>query len=704
MLCSTFCWLAVMVVAAAGEPVCPVAPPAPSVDLRSMVRTFVTADCRAKIELLNQRRRELGARKTPDAWQAVRARVAADLGDLRFDQPVRARGVSRYERPGYVVENVLFESLPGWDVNASVYLPDAGVWPPPWPAIIVPVGHSSKTGESYQIPAQVFARSGYVAVTFDPPGMGGEKQGHNDHFVDGVRCYLTGWSSNRFFVADALRCIDYVATRPDVDMRHGVGMTGVSGGGYTTMFAALLDDRIAAAGPSCTAAPNLEHPVLDAYAPCAETLLAGRFDGGYDDTDLLAAAMPKPMLLMAGAQDEVFKGAWSDAIAAEAGAAYTAAGMAEKFKYFADPGGHAYTVAMALAFVEWMDTWVRQDPQRQRPVITRDELELAPPEIFRCGPRLDADMFTINRDRALHLRAARHTEDLPAAVRELVHATAPVAAPAARDAGRKQVWFHWLEELMLSPEPGIELPATYLYPMRDGWRGPAVLYFDDRGRWTDLRKQGPLAVLTGFIDKETQGPAVLSVDLRGWGDTRPADGPYDLAGWGGSERWLAYVSAAAGDAVFAMRVRDGLAALAHLRARPEVDGARIVVGGRGMGAAVALHVAAADGRTAGVFGIDGPASFEMLATSAEHRWSPEDFLPNVLLRYDLPELAVDIARRGTPVVTANPLDAMRCPLDTAAAAAVYGADAPAALHVMCAAPETEAWRAVTALAERVRDK
>ena len=82
-----------------------------------------------------------------------------------------------------------------------------------------------------QGPAQVFARLGYAAITFDPPGMAGEKRAGNDHFRDGVRCYLTGHSSNRYFIADAIRCIDYLATRDDVTLDNGVGITGVSGGG-----------------------------------------------------------------------------------------------------------------------------------------------------------------------------------------------------------------------------------------------------------------------------------------------------------------------------------------------------------------------------------------------------------------------------------------------------------------------------------------
>jgi len=230
------------------------------------------------------------------------------------------------------------------------------------------------------------------------------------------------------------------------------------------------------------------------------------------------------------------------------------------------------------------------------------------------------------------------------------------------------VWFHYLEELMLDADTDIELPATFIYPARAQWKGGALLYFDDRGRWTDLRKDGMLASVTRFTNEKTDGPAVLTVDLRGWGDTRNADMPYDIAGWADRSRWTAYVSAALGDSVLAMRIRDGLAALAYLRGRDEIDPARIVVGGRGMGAVVALHVAAIDRNVAGAFALEGLASFLDLATSQEYAWSHEDFLCGVLRAYDIPDLARGIA---APVLIVNPLDAQKKALDVAAAAALY---------------------------------
>ena len=646
-------------------------PVAPTDDLRNMVRSHLVRRCCAELDALAEKRDAAFERGQWESWRAqVRQEVARDLGPLEFGQDATAlnvRVVSRHERAHYVIENVLFESLPGWDVNASVYLPKDAAYPPPWPAIVVPVGHSGKQMKSYQVPAQVFARSGYVAITFDPPGMAGEKQGGNDHFNDGVRCYLTGWSSNRYFVADALRCIDYLATRDDVDMGHGLGMTGVSGGGATTMIATLLDDRIRASGPSCTAVPLALHPVLDVYAPCAETLATGRITE-YDDTDVLAAAMPTPVLLMAGAEDEVFKGAWSDDIAAAVGQAFEQAGQGERFRYFADPGGHAYTVAMARAFVTWMDRWVRGTPERELPTWPDTDFEMVPHDLLKCAPRLDGDMYTLNQARAVALRTARAGAPVREAAARLAHVTLPVAAPEARSGGRTLSWFHWVEELMLEPEADIELPATLLYPARQGWRGGGLLYFDDRGRWEELRRQGFLAQTAGFLDEQGNGPALLTVDLRGWGDSRPADTPYDLAGWADRPRWITFVSAALGDPILGMRIRDGLAALAYLRARPEVDPGKVVVGGRGLGAVVALHVAAIDGSAAGVFSLEGLAAFEDLATAAAYSWSHEAFLADVLLHYDLPAL---VASLPIPVAVVNPLGARRQALDEATAAALY---------------------------------
>ncbi len=642
-------------------------------DLRNMLTQHLVKESCALLDETAQRRHDALAAGQFEAWRAsVRAAVLDTLGPMPFGKegcPLNARVVSRHAREHYTIENVLFESLPGYEVNASVYLPRADEFPPPWPGIVIPVGHSAKTGESYQKPAQAFARMGYLALTFDPPGQGGEKRPGNDHFTDGVRCYLTGHSSNRYFIIDALRCIDYLETRPDADLKNGVGMTGVSGGGMTTMWAMVLDDRIKAAGPSCCAVPRALHPILDNYAECPEVLAFGRFSA-FDDADLFTAAIPTPVLLMAGAKDEVFTADMSRSLAAELKDSFAQVNYGGHFAFFLDPGGHAYSLAMAVEFTKWMDRWVRGISERTLPVIAEDSLEVVPDDLLACHPRTDCNMFTINKAMARELREHRSISSIEEAVRTVIGVKEAPSAPIYRTGDPSLVWFHYLQEVMLTPETDIEMPATFLYPARPDWRGAAVLYFDDRGRWTGLRTGGPLAGLTGFIDPNTQGPAILSVDVRGWGDSRPADLRYDLAGWGGRERWLGYVSAAMGEPVFAMRVRDGLAALAWLRTQSNINPAKIITGGHGMGGVLALHLAALDSTLAGVFADSPLATFELLAASETYSWSPEDFLPGVLKQYDLPELA---AALPMPTLIVNPLDAGKTPLSRDIANKTYQA-------------------------------
>ena len=650
---------------------CVLGPVPPRVDLRNMLTEHVVRRSCGLLEAAARKRERALRQGDWRSWrETVREAVRKGLGPVPFGDEgcdLNVRLVSRHERPGYKLENVLFESLPGLDVNASVYLPIESIHPPPWPAVVVPVGHSAKTMKNYQEPAQVFARMGYVALTFDPPGMAGEKPVGNDHFNDGVRCYLTGHSSNRYFVIDALRCIDYLGTRPDVDLGNGVGMTGVSGGGTTTMFATLLDDRIKAAGLSCCAVPNALHPVLDGYAPCPETLAFGRF-ALYDDTDLLVAAMPTPVLLMAGAADEVFTEPMSRQVAAQVKASFEMGGFGDRFSFFLDPGGHAYSVAMAVKFVAWMDKWIRHEPGWPLPDIAGDELEVLSPEMLACHPRQEQNMFSVNRDVAVALRTGRSGLSVSDAARMVAGVAGPTVVPEASTGDAARVWFHYVQEVLLEPGRGIELPATFLYPAEPGRHGAALLYFDERGRWTDLRSHGPLAHMARFLQEGAGGPAVLTVDLRGWGDTRPADTRYDMAGWGSRDRWLSYVSAAMGDHVLAMRIRDGLSVLAYVRSREEIDPQRVVVGGHGMGGVVALHVAAIDGAVAGVFCTKGLASFESLATAESYLWSHDCFLPNVLEHYDLPELVADL---DMPALVANPLGPMKQPLTREEAQALY---------------------------------
>lgn len=646
--------------------ICAAPRPIPStLDLRDMLRRHIIQrglDAMAAASVRRQTALTTGNIET--YRQAIRDAVRGFYGTLPVGEdapPVQATPVSHYDKEGYRLENVLFDTYPGWQVNATVYVPLR--YQPPFPAVVIPVGHSGKQFESYQLPAQYFARSGYLAVLFDPPGQASEKQPGNDHFRDGVRPYLVGETSSQYFVADALRCIDYLETRTDVDLSHGVAMTGVSGGGTTTTLATLLDDRITVAGPSCCVTPLADLDITQCYAGCPETHMWKRYVQGVDEVDLLCAAVPKPLLLMAGEHDEVFHIKDTRRLAAEVARFYQTGSedWTDRFEFFVDAGGHAYTLAQARQFVRFMNRWLLGESDRPMPDLSNEAFTLDPYAELQCHPRLDVHMRSLSLDRAKALATTRAQnvgqDRIRAAARELAGAENPVAVPEATAGAPFQVWTHHWQQLMLRPKPGIELPATMLTPIEGP--SPAFLHLDDQHRHRLLYRHGPLARAIGFVRQDETAFAALAVDLRGWGDTTPAMYPYEMASWGGIDRYMAYATAALGDPILSMRIRDALASLAYLRTRPEVDPDRIVVSGCGLAGIVALHIAAIDNNVQGVVVWDSPVSFQTLLEAEAPAWPADAFWPNVLLHYDLPEL---VAVLPCPVRVLNPQDGTGTPL------------------------------------------
>jgi len=616
----------------------------PETDLRDMLRRHLITRSLAVLNLADQRREQ--ALETGQI-QAYQQHIIETVQKMHGDMPVGKKGapvqvtrVSSFEKEDYYIENILFDSFPRWQVNATVYVPKN--YPPPYYAVVVPVGHSGKQFENYQFPCQYFAKAGYLAITFDPPGQASEKQPGNDHFTDGVRGYLTGETSSKYFIADAIRCVDYLETRPDVDLSRGVAMTGVSGGGTTTVFAGILDDRFALLGPSCCLAPAADHSVRQCYAGCPEAKIWRRFAEGIDDVDLLCAAN-KPTLLMAGALDEVYRVEDTRKLADLVARFFQSAGKADQFEFFIDAGGHAYSLIQARKFTQFMDKWLAQRGERPLPEPDAAQFTLNPYAELRCYPRTDVNMFTLTRDNAELLRQKwdLRPEAIHAAARQLAQVRGEAPVPPVKTGAPFLVWTHFWQEVLLQPEPGIELPGTFFYAPPEKNLG-TILHFDDQGRHRMLEKQNHLMRPLNFLDRSAPKISLFSVDLRGWGDSEMSVYPYEVASWGSRDRFTAYTSFALGDPILSMRIRDGLSALAWLRTQPDCAAKPILLTGAGQGGLVALHLAAIDQNVAGVLIWDALISYRDLLETPHFSWPAEVILPEILKFYDLPELAASL--------------------------------------------------------------
>lgn len=262
--------------------------------------------------LLDQREAAVAQIRTQAQLEArgrdVRAKMLEMLGGLPERTPLNAKVVGTIEKPGYVIEKILFESQPGFLVTGSLYRPAAGDGP--FPAVLYPLGHE-RGGKAYPIWQQMLAtlaRKGYVAFTWDPLGQGERSQfwsadmgrsslqaSTTEHTVLGIQCLLLGDNIARYTIWDGMRALDYLASRPEVDPKR-IAVTGNSGGGTHTAYLAALEDRLHVAAPSCYL--TSWRKLLPTIGPQdAEQCLTPFLAHGFDHADFIYAFAPRPYMI-----------------------------------------------------------------------------------------------------------------------------------------------------------------------------------------------------------------------------------------------------------------------------------------------------------------------------------------------------------------------------------------------------------------------
>ena len=614
---------------------------------------------------------------TPEKWgiwrEGVIEVIRSAFPSVIFEHGagLKSRLVSSYEFENFRIENVIFESLPGWEVNGSVYLPKAsGIYP----GVVCPTGHSTKTGENYQIPAQVFARNGYIAISFDPPGCAGEIAHLNDHFTNGLIGYLTGFWSQTHFVIDAIRCLDYLSTREDVDLEAGMGVTGVSGGGVTSFFTALLDERVAFAAPVCCLSEHESLHLTGLYTSCPEQFGIGYIASGIDYVDYIAAIAPTPCLIMGGQADEVFDYRSTLRIFDDVKKVYSAAGFPDRCGIYIDESsGHAYTANMANEAVRWMNKYIKGSDASALPLSQGDFCILAR-EMLLCHPSNSVNMFTINRDLAVELREKRLNQkiDIRSTAQKLLNISADIKPLSVSPRSEPHnVWHALVEDLDIQTDTEAHIPGLMVSHVEDKLPNPGMLWIDEKGRWSALRHDGFLCRSVRVFEPDClpDQPRVLSIDVSGFGSLAPEPTPYDLAGWNDIERILTYLSLANSTPIMGLRVRDALCGLSYLASRSDVNADRLIVGGSGIGAIVALHVALLNRHVRRVICMDMLSHYGAMTEKFPFSWGQSIIVPEILKYYDLAELVRDM--EDTTVFIINPLDAQKSLLSREDAESLY---------------------------------
>ncbi len=232
---------------------------------------------------------------TREEWEARRAAIrkgilrGAHLDPLPERCPLNPIIHSRREHEGYSVENVAFESLPGFYVTGNLYRPLGRTGK--FPAILNPHGHFNdkgwfaRTRPDMQARCAQFARMGAVAFAYDMVGWGECNQAaHNDPNV----LTLQLWNS--------MRVIDFLTSLDDVDPTQ-IGVTGASGGGTQTMLVTATDDRITVSAPVVMVSAHF-------FGGCqCESGLPIHQDPETNNCEIAAMTAPRPLLVVSDGDD-----------------------------------------------------------------------------------------------------------------------------------------------------------------------------------------------------------------------------------------------------------------------------------------------------------------------------------------------------------------------------------------------------------------
>ncbi len=631
----------------------------PETSPRRMLSAYLEAQAKP---LFDARRKSVAALRTPDdvrrRQEALRARFIEAIGGFPERTPLQARVVGKEARDGYRVERVVYESRPNHHVTATLYLPEGG---PPFPGVLMPMGHSSngKAADYAQRGSILMARNGLAVLCYDPIGQGERRQlldaqgkpavgsSTTEHTLVGVGALLVGWCAATYRIWDGIRSLDYLASRPEIDPKR-LGCTGVSGGGTLTSYLMALDDRIAAAAPSCYLT-TLERLFSTIGPQDAEQNIPGQVALGLEQTDYVFLRAPRPTLILAATRDFFdIRGTWTTYL--ESKLVYGIFGQGDRVDFLEIDAGHGYPKPHREAATRFMRRWLlgRDEGVEEGAFPIAKDAELSCTTSGQALADLkgrSAFAFTADRAAELAVERAKSKGDRLADVRRLIGLPDGVKPAKRRDAGAVRRGGAEIRKLVFETEPGIQVPGLLFSP-RDADRSrPLVLYVNGQGMAAGAAPEGPIEKLV------RAGSRVLAVDPRGVGETAPAvlRDPPGAFGMDFKESFLAQHLARP---LLGQRVFDLLAVIGAAEAEAPA-GFHLV--GVGAAAPVALHAAALDGRVKELTLEGSILSWTAVARTPLSQNQLSNAVPGALRVYDLPELAGSFAPR--PITVRAPLDA-----------------------------------------------
>lgn len=330
--------------------------------------------------------------KTLEDWKKKRPELRRQFLDMMGLWPLpertdlKATITGTVDGGNFTIEKLHFQSMPGLYVTANLYLPKR-TKDGPLPAIVYVCGHGNTVVDgvsygskvSYQYHPTWFAENGYVCIILDTLQLA-EIQGlHHGQYREKMWWWQAkGYTPGGVELWNAMRAIDYLETRPEVDAKR-IGITGRSGGGATSWWVAAADDRVQAAVPVagitdlyshlCEApAERLKDGVIAGHCDCMYMVNTYRWDFG----TVAALFAPRPLLLGNSDDDAIFPVKGYRHVYEQASKIYKLYGAEDKFQLLETKGPHRDTPELHLGINRWMNRWLKGDVKSEvKPDLTK---------------------------------------------------------------------------------------------------------------------------------------------------------------------------------------------------------------------------------------------------------------------------------------------------------------------------------------------
>lgn len=604
-------------------------------------------------------------RRRPEVERAFRKAIGLEV--LPERSPLNARTTARLDMGDYTIENVTFESRPGFLVTANLYRPKgAGERA----AILCPIGHyisDGKTAPDVQARCMKLARMGFVVLTYDAIGQGERNIAGNIHHEAGYALLPLGQTVAGWMVWDSMRGIDYLLTMPEVDPER-IGVTGNSGGGLNALFTAALDARVHAA---VVVGFTFEFNNWLKYAGthCTCTHLPGMFRG-MEWFEIAGLIAPRALMMLQGDHDGIFPISGARRAGHNTEAIYALTGHAGEGRFTElarQP--HAYSRPYREVMYGWMAKHLLGQGTGE-PIPEGDVQTLGGGDVrLRCDPRGNImphspTVVQLARQEAMEI-IAKMPEKLSDKMRSTderwlrgLTSTDDIPLPylASRSEQPTPVPGGTLEKIAFVSEDGEPILGLLWLPLHRTAPARTVIIADSRGKQAMARSD----LVRPLIES---GIAVLAVDLRGRGETLGHMSP----DWDTNFRLVAN-QVEFGRPLPGRRAFDLVRTVDYVSTRRELTSEGVVVVGLGDDALSALLAAGADARiqfvvVSGYFhsfisqmrpmqshGDDlgqgwNDAQLKGILKTPDYEVDLGSVIPSALLTLDVPELVALVAPR-----------------------------------------------------------